>query len=65
VEDINDRISAFKNNCETVQFCLDDIKDNVDPADNHAAAKEMLEANEEEVDAIKQSLRKFRREHMD
>lgn len=64
VDDINDRISAFRNNCETVQFCLEDIKAGVDASDNHAAAAEMLEANGEEVDAIKKALRRFRREHL-
>jgi chromosome segregation ATPase len=64
VEDVNDRISVFKNNCETVQFCLDDIKNGVDVSDNHIAAVEMLQQGEAEAEAIKKAIKKFRQKNL-
>jgi chromosome segregation ATPase len=63
VDDVNDRISAFRNNFETVGFCLEDIHSGVDVDDNHVAAREVLEQTGEELESIKQAIRTFRRKY--
>lgn len=61
IDDLNDRLSALKNNDETIQFCVQDVRNGVDVAGNFSAAMEMLEANGREFDALKESIRRFRR----
>jgi len=64
IDEVNDRVSNFKNNCETVQYCVDDIRDGTDVTDNHEAATDMLKNCLEDVDAIKQTVRRFRTEKL-
>ncbi|MBT9558014.1 MAG: hypothetical protein IV100_18405, partial [Myxococcales bacterium] len=59
-----DRLSALRNNDETVQFCVQDIRNGVDVGENYASAMEMLDANGREFDAIKETIRRFRRDDL-
>ena len=64
IDELNDRLSALRNNDETVQFCVQDIRNGVDASENYASAMEMLDANGREFDAIKETIRRFRRDDL-
>ena len=64
VEELNSSVSVFRQNCETVALCLEDIKNGDKIDDNHLAASEILQSTQINVDAIKKSLRKIRQEHL-
>ena len=64
LDEINDRVSNFRNNCETVQFCVDDIRDGTDVNDNYDAASELLKDSQTDAEQIKDSVRMFRTEKL-
>ncbi len=64
IDEVNDRISAFRNNCETVRYCLDDIVAGRDTTDNQTAANDLLSENDSEVEALKKALRRFKNDHL-
>jgi hypothetical protein len=64
IEEVNDRISGFRNNCETVRYCIDDIVAGQDAIENQSAAIDMLSDNTAEVEALKKALKRFRNDHL-
>jgi hypothetical protein len=64
VDELNSAVSVFRQNCETVALCLEDIKQGQDIDDNHLAATEILQSTQDDIEAIKKSLRKIRQEQL-
>ena len=64
VEELNSNVSVFRQNCETVSLCLEDIRNGTDVDDNHLAATDILKSTQDDVESIKKSLRKIRQEQL-
>jgi chromosome segregation ATPase len=64
VDELNSAVSVFRQNCETVALCLEDIKQGQNIDDNHLAATEILQSTQDDIVSIKKSLRKIRQEQL-
>lgn len=65
LEDLNDLVSQFGSNNDTVEFCIDDLEKSVgDATDHYAAARDMISENGQALDVIKQRMKRFRREFL-